>query len=105
MQRRTLLVAVAEVEFLGLPARFSGERIVLRHTAVVVQPDDRARMVARPLRALHLAAVAQREIDVARAIEHDAPAEVVPGPALRALPEKHLHVLEAVAGEPAAREL
>jgi len=57
------------------------------------------------LRARHLAAVAQREIEVARAVEDDAAAEVVPRTALRALPEEDLHVLEAVAGEPSAREL
>src|SRR5207302_6469696 len=56
MQRRALHVAVPEVEFLGLPARPAGERVVLRHAPVVVQPDHRTGMVIRALRALPLSA-------------------------------------------------
>src|SRR4030095_9452336 len=84
VQRRALLVAVAEVEFLRLPGGLADERIVLRHAAVVVQADHRARVILGLRGAGHLAAVAQREVDVAGAVEDDAPAEVVSRAALRA---------------------
>src|SRR5512134_3615448 len=55
VQRRALDVAVAEREFLGLPAGLADEGIVLRHAPVIVQADDGARMIVRPLRAILLA--------------------------------------------------
>src|SRR5688572_20259426 len=105
MQRGALHVAVTEGELLRLPARAADEGIVLRHAAVVVQADHRAGVVVGLLRALHLAAVAEREIHVARAVEHDAPAEVLAAAPFGSLLEKNLHILEAMTGKPAAREL
>src|SRR5262245_61657056 len=93
MQRRALLIAVPEVEFLRLPGRLSDERIVLRHAAVVVQADDRAGVIVGLLRARHLAAVAEREIEVACAVEHDAATAVNARAPLRARPERNLSVL------------
>src|SRR5207237_303879 len=80
--------------FLRLPARLAGEGVVLRDAAVVAQPDHRARMVIRSLRALHLPALAEREIQIAGAVEDDAAAEVDAARAFRALPEQHLHFLQ-----------
>src|SRR5207302_9043799 len=105
MQRRALHVAVPEVEFLGLPSRLSGERVVLRHAPIVVQTDHRAGVVIRALRALHLPALAEREIEIAVAVEDDAPAEVDAARAFRALPEHHLHFLQLLANQLCAREL
>src|SRR6185295_2279444 len=93
MQRRALLVAMAEVELLRPPALLADERIVLRHAAVVVQPDDRAVVVAWHLRPLHLAALAERQVEEAGAVEDDAAAEVQAAGSLRLLPEDHLQVL------------
>src|SRR5438309_9346915 len=90
MQRRALHVAVPEVEFLGLPSRLADERVVLRDAAIIVQPDHRAGMVIRALRALLLPALAEREIKSAVAVEDDAAAEVDAARAYRALPDQHL---------------
>src|SRR5205807_1342602 len=105
MQRRALHVAVPEVEFLGLPSRLAGKRVVLRHAPIVVQTDHRAGVVIRALRALHLPALAEREIEIAVAVEDDAPAEVDAARAFRALPEQHLHVLQLLAVQLCAGEL
>src|SRR5207245_5288080 len=105
MQRRALQVAVPEVEFLGLPAGLAGEGVVPGDAAIVVQPDHRAGMVIRPLRALPLPALAEREIKIAVAVEDDAAAEVDAARAFRALPEQHLHVLQPPVIQLCAREL
>src|SRR5437762_1721432 len=105
MQRRALHVAVPEVEFLRLPPRLADERVVLRDAAVVAQPDHRAGVVIRSLRALHLPALAEREIQIAGAVEDDAAAEVDAARAFRALPEQHLHFLQRPAVQLCAREL
>jgi hypothetical protein len=105
MDRSTLHVAVPEVEFLGLPSRLAGERVVLRDAAIVVQPDHRSGMVIRALRALLLPALAERETKSAVAVEDDAAAEVDAARAFRALPEQHLHVLQLLAIQLCAREL
>ena len=105
MQRRALHVAVPEVEFLRLPSRLAGERVVLRDAAIVVQPDHRAGVVIRSLRALHLPALAEREIQIAVAVEDDAAAEVDAARAFRALPEQHLHFLQLPAIQLCAGEL
>ena len=105
MQRRALHVAVPEVEFLGLPSRLADEGVVLRDAAIVVQPDHRAGMVVRSLRALHLPALAEREIQIAGAVEDDAAAEVDAARAFRALPEQHLHFLQLPAIQLCARQL
>src|SRR2546427_690823 len=105
MQRRALHVAVPEVEFLGLPSRLAGEGVVLRDAAIVVQPDHRAGVVIRSLRALLLPALAEREIQIAVAVEDDAAAKVDAARAFRALPEQHLHFLELPAIQLCTREL
>jgi hypothetical protein len=70
-----------------------------------VQADHRTGVVVGTLRALHLAAVAEREVHMACAVEDDAAAEVLAARALGRLAEKHLHILEAVSRQAAAREL
>src|SRR5205814_10069119 len=105
MQRRALHVAVPEVEFLRLPPRLADEGVVLRDAAIVAQPDHRASVVIRSLRALHLPALAEREIQIAGAVEDDAAAEVDAARAFRALPEQHLHFLQLPAVQLCAREL
>jgi hypothetical protein len=49
-------------------------------------------VIARHLRALHLAALAEREKEEAGAIEHDAPAEVQAAGGLGLLDEHHRQV-------------
>ncbi len=62
-------------------------------------------VIARHLRTLHLAALAEREIEKARAIEHDAPAEVQAAGGLRLLDEQHAQLHQALTLQPRAREL
>src|SRR5207247_4512099 len=94
-----------EVEFLRLPSRLAGEGVVLRDAAIVVEPDDRAGVVVRSLRALHLPTLAERKIQIAVPVEDDAAAEVDAARAFRALPEQHLHFLQLPAIQLCAREL
>ena len=72
MQRCALHVAVAECKFFRQPARFADERIVFRHAAIVVQAYHRAVVITGILRALHFAAVAERNVEIAFAVEDDA---------------------------------
>ncbi len=60
-------------------------------------------MVVGPLRALLLAALAERDVEVALPVEHEARAEMLAAAPLWALPEEGLDVLQPVAGEPTAR--
>src|SRR4051812_43670946 len=105
MKRRTLLVAMAEVELLGLPAGSPDERIVLRHSAVVVKADHGAGVVIRLLCALHLAAVAECQVYEAGTVEDDAAAKMIAGPSLGALLEQDFHILQPMPNQLAAREL
>jgi hypothetical protein len=93
---------VPEIVFLRFPAGLADERIVLRHPAVVVQADDRTRVIVGLLRAV---ALAERDEKVAVAIEHESRAEMHAGGAFRLLAEDHLDVLQAIARQPAARDL
>ena len=104
VERRALDVAVAEGELLGQGARLADEGVVLRHAAVVMQADHRAGMVVQPLGAIHLAAVAERDVEEA-AVEHQARAEVVSGPRLGPHAEQHLQVAQGASVEPCARHL
>ena len=62
-------------------------------------------VVAGHLRPLHLAALAEREIEESGAVEDDAPAEVQPAGSLRLLDEQHAQIDQAMALELGAREL
>src|SRR6185436_3993835 len=98
-------VTMAEVELLGLPAGLADERVVGRHATVVMQTDHGPGVVVRPLRAIPVAALAEGEIEIAGAVEDDAPAEMVAAPAFRVLGKESLHVLQAIALQLAARQL
>src|SRR5262245_11624889 len=62
-------------------------------------------MVVGLLRAQLIAAVAQGNVEKAAAIEDESRPEVTPAAAFRKLAEYYLHIVEAAAGEPAARDL
>src|SRR5690349_17327785 len=102
MQCRALHVAIAERVFFRLPARLADEGIVLGHPPVIVEADDRARMIVRPLRAVLLATFAERDVEITLTIEHQPRAEMAPRSALGLLAEDDLYVLETMAGEAAA---
>src|SRR4029079_11142201 len=105
MQCCALLVSIAKRVLLGLPARLTDERIVGRNTPIIVQADHRSGVIAWPLRALHISAIAKRDVQVSRAIEHQARTEVPPGVSLRLLPEDHFYVLESIASKLSPRDL
>jgi hypothetical protein len=61
-------------------------------------------MIIRFLRTFLFPAFAQGQEHVALAIEHDPTAEVPPGSAFGRLAKQDLHILEAIADQPPARE-
>jgi hypothetical protein len=85
------MLRLPRVNFSGR-ARPADEGVVLRHAAVVVQADHGAGMVVEALRTLHLAAVAERDVEEAGAVEDESRAEVMAGLRLGLHAEQHLHV-------------
>src|SRR5688572_14479659 len=104
MQRGALHVAVAEREFLGLPAQLAREWIVRRNPAVVVHAYHRACVIAGRLRTVFLAAIAERDVEQARTVEDKTRAEVISATSFWLLAEYDLHVLQATAVQSAARD-
>lgn len=62
-------------------------------------------MILRPLRAVALAAIAERDVEKAFAVENQPRSEVLATSGFGLHAEDHLDILEAVAGEPAADHL
>jgi hypothetical protein len=103
MQGRALDVAIAEREDLGPRAGALRERVVGGHAPVVVQAQDLAGVVVEALRAVLLAAVAERHEEVTLAVEYQFRAEMAPAARFRLHSEDRLHLDEAIPREPRAR--
>ena len=65
-------LAVAEGEFFRLPALAVDKGVVGRHAAIIVQADHRPGVVVGPLGPLPLTAVAEGDVEIALAVEHQA---------------------------------
>ena len=72
MQRCALHVAITQRVFFRAPAGLAHERVVLGYAAIIVDTDDGAIVILGVLRALHFAAITQRDVEQTIAIKHQA---------------------------------
>ncbi|MNG85489.1 hypothetical protein D3C79_442480 [compost metagenome] len=95
VERRTLLVAMAERPDLGPNVVFANERVVLRHFTVGQNAYDLALQLVQVLGGRALIVLAQGDEQVAVAVEHQARTEVIALRELGLLAEDHREVFQS----------
>ena len=104
VESEALHVAVPDGEDLGACAVHADEGVVGRDAAVVAEPDDAPRVVARILGAVPVPAVPERDEEVPVRGETEPRAEMASAARLREGAEQHLNVFQPAAAKPPARD-